>query len=207
MDRYEYKVKLDEMKEKLAEDKVEDAVAIADSINWRKVKTVSALCLAGDVYERAERYEDSKDVLQQAYEYSPIGRSIIFRLAQVCMKAGEYETAMDYYQEFVEIAPNDNMRYILKYKIFRAKGASVAELISILEEYKEKESSERWFFELAVLYHKAGMASKCIEACDELILWFGEGKDDLSAFDTGTGEGLQKGEAAENRIGRGRTGG
>lgn len=176
MDRYEYKVKLDEMKEMLAQDKVEEAVAIADSVNWRKVKTVSALCLAGDVYERAERYEDSKDVLQQAYEYSPIGRSIIFRLAQVCMKAGEYETAMDYYQEFVEIAPNDNMRYILKYKIFRAKGASVAELISILEEYKEKESSERWFFELAVLYHKAGMASKCIEACDELILWFGEGK-------------------------------
>lgn len=176
MDRYEYKVKLDEMKEMLAQDKVEEAAAIADTVNWRKVRTVSALCLAGDVYERAERYEDSKDVLQQAYEYSPIGRSIIFRLAQVCMKAGEYETAMDYYQEFVEIAPNDNMRYILKYKIFRAKGASVAELISILEEYKEKESSERWFFELAVLYHKAGMASKCIEACDELILWFGEGK-------------------------------
>lgn len=176
MDRYEYKVKLDEIKEKLAADKVEEAVAIADTVNWHRVKTVSALCLAGDVYERAERYEDSKDVLQQAYEYSPIGRSIIFRLAQVCMKAGEYEAAMDYYQEFVEIAPNDNLRYILKYKIFRAKGASVAELISILEEYKEKESSERWFFELAVLYHKAGMASKCIEACDELILWFGEGK-------------------------------
>ena len=176
MDRYEYKVKLDEMKEKLSQDKVEEAAAIADTVNWRKVKTVSALCLAGEVYERAERYEDSKDVLQQAYEYSPIGRSIIFRLAQVCMKAGEYEMAMDYYQEFVEIAPNDNMRYILKYKIFRAKGASVAELISILEEYKERESSERWFFELAVLYHKGGMVSKCIEACDELILWFGEGK-------------------------------
>lgn len=176
MDRYEYKLKLDEMKAKLAEDKVSEAVAIADSINWRKVKTVSALCLAGEVYERAERFEDSKDILQQAYEYSPIGRSIIFRLAQVCMKAGEYEAAMDYYQEFVEIAPNDNMRYILKYKIFRAKGASVAELISILEEYKEKESSERWSFELAVLYHKAGMPEKCVEACDELILWFGDGK-------------------------------
>ncbi len=176
MDRYEYKVKLDEIKELLAEDNVEEAAAVADTVNWRKVKTVSALCMAGDVYERAERYEDSKDVLQQAYEYSPIGRSIIFRLAQVCMKAGEYEEAMDYYQEFVEIAPNDNMRYILKYKIFKAKGASVAELISILEEYKERESSERWFFELAVLYHKAGMTSKCIEACDELILWFGEGK-------------------------------
>ncbi len=176
MDRYEYKVKLDEIKEMLAQDNVEEAAAIADTVNWRKVRAVSALCMAGDVYERAERYEDSKDVLQQAYEYSPIGRSIIFRLAQVCMKAGEYETAMDYYQEFVEIAPNDNMRYILKYKIFKAKGASIAELISILEEYKERESSERWFFELAVLYHKAGMTAKCIEACDELILWFGEGK-------------------------------
>lgn len=176
MDRYEYKVKLDEMKSYLADGKIEQAVEVADSINWKKVKMVSALCLGGEVYEKAERYEESKDLLLNAYERSPIGRTIIYRLALVAVKSGNIDEAEDYYNEFVEVAPTDNMRYILKYQIGRIKGSSVENLIEILEEYKERESSERWSYELAALYHKAGKAEKCIELCDELILWYGEGR-------------------------------
>ena len=176
MDRYEYKLKLDDIRKKLSEGKIDEAVAIVDSINWRKVKMVSALCLAGEVYEKAERYEESKEMLREAYERSPIGRTIIYRLALVAVKSGDMDEAEEYYDEFVGIAPTDNMRYILKYQIARAKGASVGELISILEEFKERESSERWTYELATLYHKAGMAAKCVDLCDELILWYGEGK-------------------------------
>ena len=176
MDRYEYKLKLDDIRKKLSEGKIDEAAAIVDSINWRKVKMVSALCLAGEVYEKAERYEESKEMLREAYERSPIGRTIIYRLALVAVKSGDMDEAEEYYDEFVGIAPTDNMRYILKYQIARAKGASVGELISILEEFKERESSERWTYELATLYHKAGMAAKCVDLCDELILWYGEGK-------------------------------
>ena len=176
MDRYEYKLKLDDIRKKLSEGKIDEAAAIVDSINWRKVKMVSALCLAGEVYEKAERYEESKEMLREAYERSPIGRTIIYRLAMVAVKSGDMDEAEEYYDEFVGIAPTDNMRYILKYQIARAKGASVGELISILEEFKERESSERWTYELATLYHKAGMAAKCVDLCDELILWYGEGK-------------------------------
>ena len=176
MDRYEYKRKLDEIRTCLSEGKIDEAVEIVDSMNWKKIRMVSALCLAGEVYEKAGRYDDSKEMLLTAYERSPIGRTIIYRLAIVAVKSGNMDEAEDYYNEFVEIAPTDNIRYILKYQIARARGASVAELISILEEYKERESSERWSYELATLYHKAGMAGKCVDICDELILWYGEGK-------------------------------
>ncbi len=176
MDRYEYKLKLDEIRKNLSEGKIEEAVTIVDSINWKKVRMVSALCLAGEVYEKAERYDESKELLLAAYERSPIGRTIIYRLALVAVKSGNMDEAEEYYNEFVDIAPTDNIRFILKYQISRARGASVAELISILEEYKERESSERWSYELAALYHKAGMAGKCVDLCDELILWYGEGK-------------------------------
>ncbi len=176
MDRYESKLKLDEMRRLLNENKVDDAVAIADSVNWKKVKGVAALCLAGEVYEKAERFEESKELLLEAYERSPIGRTIIYRLALVAVKSGNIDEAEDYYREFVEVAPTDNMRYILKYQILRAKGSSVGEMIAVLEEYKEREGSERWSFELASLYHKAGMTAKCIDLCDEIILWYGDGK-------------------------------
>ncbi|MGN0170972.1 MAG: tetratricopeptide repeat protein [Lachnospiraceae bacterium] len=176
MDRYEYKLKLDEIRKKLSEGKIDEAAQIVDSINWKKVRMVSALCLAGEVYEKAHRYEESKAMLREAYDRSPIGRTIVYRLALVAVKSGDIDEAEEYYDEFVGIAPTDNMRYILKYQIAQAKGASVAELISILEEFKERESSERWTYELAALYHKAGMAGKCVDLCDELILWYGEGK-------------------------------
>jgi len=166
---------MDQMKTLLAEAKYEEAVEIADSINWNKVKNVNALVKAGEVYEKAGRFEDSRDILLNAYDRSPIGRTIIYRLAEVAIKMKDFEAAQEYYDEFVDIAPHDNQRYILKYRIKKAQGASHKELIPIMEEFKEQEYAEEWAYELAYLYHKAGMIDKCIDACDELILWFGDG--------------------------------
>ncbi|MCI7322619.1 MAG: hypothetical protein MR508_04795 [Lachnospiraceae bacterium] len=175
MDKYEYSLRLDQMKSLFAEEKYEDAAEIADTINWNKVKNVNALVKAGEVYEKMERYEDSRDVLLMAYDRSPIGRMIIYRLAEVAIKMKDFQAAEDYYQEFVEIAPHDTLKYVLRYDIKKAQGAPYTELIPILEELKDQEYTEEWAYELAYLYHKAGMSEKCIEACDELILWFGDG--------------------------------
>lgn len=175
MDKYEYKLKVDQMKSLAAEEKYEEAVEIVDSINWRKIKNINALVKAGEIYEQVGRYDDSREVLLTAYDRSPIGRMIIYRLAEVAIKTGNFEEAKDYYEEFVEIAPHDNLKYVLKYKINKAQGADYNVLIGILEELKDREYSEEWSYELAFLYHKAGMAEKCVEACDELILWFGDG--------------------------------
>ena len=175
MDKYEYNLKMDQIKTLLLEGKNEEAAEIADSINWNKIKNVNALVKAGEVYEKVGRYEDSRDILLNAYDRSPIGRTIIYRLAEVAVKMKDFEAAQEYYEEFVDIAPHDNQKYILKYSIKKAQGTSSKELISILEEFKEQEYTEEWAFELAYLYHKAGMIDKCIDACDELILWFGDG--------------------------------
>ena len=175
LDKYEYKLKLDQMKSLTAEGKYEDAAEIADTINWRKIKNINALVKVGEIYEKVGRYDESKDVLLTAYDKSPIGRMIIYRLAEVAVKTKSFDEAKEYYQEFVEIAPHDNLKYVLKYEISKAQGADIGTLIGILEELKEQEYSEEWAYELAYLYHKAGMSEKCIEACDELILWFGEG--------------------------------
>ena len=175
LDKYEYKLKLDQMKSLTAEGKYEDAAEIADTINWRKIKNINALVKVGEIYEKVGRYDESKDVLLTAYDKSPIGRMIIYRLAEVAIKTKSFDEAKEYYQEFVEIAPHDNLKYVLKYEISKAQGADIGTLIGILEELKEQEYSEEWAYELAYLYHKAGMSEKCIEACDELILWFGEG--------------------------------
>ena len=175
LDKYEYKLKVDQMKSLAAEGKYEEAVEIVDSINWRKIKNINALVKAGEIYEQVGRYDDSREVLLTAYDRSPIGRMIIYRLAEVAIKTGNFEEAKDYYEEFVEIAPHDNLKYVLKYKINKAQGADYNVLIGILEELKDREYSEEWSYELASLYHKARMAEKCVEACDELILWFGDG--------------------------------
>lgn len=175
MDKYEYKLKLDQMKSLATENDYQTAAQIADSINWRKIKNVNALVKAGEIYEKVGRYEDSREILLMAYDRSPIGRMIIYRLAEVAIKMKNFDEAKDYYNEFVEIAPHDNLKYVLKYEISKAQGADDKTLIAILEELKEKEYSEEWAYELAYLYHKAGMSEKCIEACDELILWFGDG--------------------------------
>lgn len=175
MDKYEYKLKLDQMKSLTAENNYQAAVEIADTINWNKIKNVNALIKAGEIYEKTGRYEESKEILLMAYDRSPIGRMIIYRLAEIAVKMGNYDEAKDYYQEFVEIAPHDNLKYVLKYEICKAQGDNIQTLIAILEALKEQEYSEEWAYELACLYHKAGMSEKCIEACDELILWFGDG--------------------------------
>ena len=175
LDKYEYKLKLDQMKSLTAEGKYEEAAEIADTINWRKIKNINALVKVGEIYEKVGRYDESKDVLLTAYDKSPIGRMITYRLAEVAVRTKSFDEAKEYYQEFVEIAPHDNLKYVLKYEISKAQGADIGTLIGILEELKEQEYSEEWAYELAYLYHKAGMSEKCIDACDELILWFGDG--------------------------------
>lgn len=176
MDKYEYKLKLEQLKNLVAEKNYKTAVEIADTINWRKVKSASTLCMVGEIYDRNKRYEDSKEILLMAYDRSSVGRNIIYRLALVALKMGNVDEAKEYYDEFLEIAPYDNLRYVLRYEIAKVGGASLGELIDILEEFKEREYTEEWAFELAYLYHRAGNSERCVAVCDELILWFGDGK-------------------------------
>lgn len=175
LDKYEYNLKLDQMKNLCAEERYEEAAEIADTINWNKVKNVNALVKVGEVFEKAERYQESHDVLLMAYDRSPIGRMIIYRLAEVAIKMKNFTGAQEYYDEFVKIAPHDSLRYVLKYHMRKAQDAPYDELIAILEEFKEQEYIEEWAYELAYLYHKAEKVDKCVDACDELILWFGDG--------------------------------
>lgn len=176
MDRYEYKLKLEQIKDLFSEKDYQTAATIAETINWKKVKNTSTLCMVGEIYAQVDQFEVSKDILLMAYERSPLGRSIIYRLTQVAIKLGTLDEAQEYYEEFLNIAPHDNMKYVLKYEIAKAGGARQEELIEILEEFKEREYTEEWTFELAYLYHHAEMGDKCVEICDELILWFGEGE-------------------------------
>ena len=175
MDKYEYKLKLDEIETLTGEKKYAAAAEIADTINWRKVRNVNSLMLVGEVYQQTGRYEDSKELLLMAYDRSPIGKKIIYRLAEIAIEAGQFDEAQEYYDEFVEIAPHDTVKYVLRYRLSQAKGEPITSQIAILSELKEQEYTEEWAFELAYLYHQAGMTDKCIEACDELILWFGDG--------------------------------
>lgn len=163
------------MKSAFAEGNYHMAEELADSINWKRVRNANSLIKAGEVYETAERYDDAKEMFLLAYERSPIGRTIVYRLAELAIHVGNYDEAMEYYEEFVEMAPNDSLKFVLKYKIYKAKGESLTEQIQILEDLKEQEYIEEWAYELAYLYHQAGMSEKCVEACDELILWFGDG--------------------------------
>lgn len=176
MDKYEYKLKLEQLKNLVAEKDYKTAVEIADTINWRKVKSASTLCMVGEIYDRNKRYEDSREILLMAYDRSSVGRNIIYRLTLVALKMGNIEEAKEYYDEFLEIAPYDNLRYVLRYEIAKVGGASLGEQIDILEEFKEREYTEEWAFELAYLYHRAGNSERCVAICDELILWFGDGK-------------------------------
>lgn len=175
MDKYVNDLKFDQMKALAAGGDYGSAAEIADSINWRKVRNVSLLVKAGDIYVRQKRYEEAKEILLMAYDRSPIGRMIIYRLAEISIKMKNLEEAEEYYNEFVELAPHDNLKYVLRYKINKAKGTDIQTQIAILEELKEAEYTEEWAYRLAVLYHKAGEAEKCIDVCDELVLWFGDG--------------------------------
>ncbi len=175
MDKYEFKLKVDEMKALVSARNYNAAAEIAETINWRKIRNLNALVLAGEVFEQVERYEESKEILLMAYDKSPIGRNIIYRLAEIAIKTKHFDEAQEYYDEFVDIAPHDNLKYVLKYKMTAAQGLSFQEQIQILEELKEQEYSEEWAYELAYLYYRDGQPEKCVEACDELILWFGDG--------------------------------
>ena len=175
MDKYEYNLKLDQIKAFLENGNYKEAEGLADTISWNKIRNINTLVNLGEVYEKAGRYEESREILLNAYDRSPIGRNILYRLTEVAIKMKDFDGAMEYYEEFVEIAPHDAQKYILKYELMKAKEAAITELIPILEEFKEQEYTEEWAYELAYLYHKAGMIEKCVDACDELILWFGDG--------------------------------
>ncbi len=175
MDKNEFKEKYDEIKNLLKQGKTEEASDLVDSINWRKVHNVNALVKASEVCEEAGRMEEARELLYMAHERSPIGRMILYHLAMICVKMGDLEEAKDHYDAFVEIAPHDSLKYIIKYQISKAQGADDTTLISILEELKEHDFLEEWSYELAYLYHKTLQIDKCIDLCDEIILWFGDG--------------------------------
>lgn len=176
MDKYEYKLRAEEIKSLIAQGEYAEAAAIADSIDWRRVKSVMMLCTVSDLYKINRRLEDARDMLLLAYDRHPGGRSIVYSLCELSIKMGDLVNALGYYREFVQEAPKDSGRYILKYKLFEAQEVSLEERIEVLEELKSKDYSEKWAYELAYLYHRVGLGSKCVEECDELILWFGDGK-------------------------------
>lgn len=176
MDKYEYKLKLEQLKNLVEEKNYKTAADIADTINWRKVKSAATLCMVGEIYDKCKRYEESHEILLMAYDRAAVGRNILYRLTLVALKMGNLDEAKDYFEEFLEVAPYDNQKYILRYQIEKISGASLQSLIDILEEFKEREYREEWAFELAYLYHRAGNGERCVEVCDELILWIGDGK-------------------------------
>ena len=176
MDKNEYRAKLDEINDLVDSQDYQGALKIVDTIDWRRVRSARTLCMIGEIYEANKRYEDSRKILLLAHQRAPIGKTVLYRLVELSIKMGNFDEAADYYKNFVEISPNDNSRYILKYKLSRARRSPIKEQISILQEYKEKEYTERWSYELARLYAKAGMKQACMEECDDLILWFSEGK-------------------------------
>ena len=183
MDKNEYKIKADEIKALIAQGEYQQAAEIADSIDWRRVKSVMMLCTISDLYKINRRYEDSRDILLLAYDRHPGARTIVYSLCELSIKIEDYVMAIEYYKEFVQIAPKDTGRYILQYKLYQAQDVSLEERIAVLEELKAKDYREKWAYELAYLYHRVGLATKCIEECDELILWFGEGKYVVKAME------------------------
>lgn len=183
MDKYEYKVRADEIKSLISQGDYDEAVKIADTIDWRRVKSVMMLCTISDLYKINRRYEDSRDILLLAYERHAGGRLIVYSLCELSIKLGEYVQALEYYKEFAQIAPKDSGRYILQYKLYEAQEVSLEERIEVLEELKRRDYREKWAYELAYLYHRVGLTSKCVEECDEMFLWFGEGRHVLKALE------------------------
>lgn len=183
MDKYEYKVRAEEIKALIAEGEFAEAVKIADTIDWRRVKSVMMLCTISDLYKINRRFQESKDILLMAYERHPGGRLIVYSLCELSIKMGEFVQAIEYYKEFVQIAPKDTGRYILQYKLYEAQDVSLEERIAVLEEFKKRDYREKWAYELAYLYHRVGLETKCVEECDEMILWFGEGRYVIKALE------------------------
>lgn len=183
MDKYEYNLKLEEITKLVEEENYIEAAAIADTIDWRRVRNVRTLCMVSEIYEAGDRLEESRDILLRAYKKSKAVRGVLFRLTEISIKLKEFDDAAEYYSEYVNAAPHDTSRYILKYMIYRGRGSAIEDQIEILEEYNQKEYTEKYAYELAKLYHRAGNKEKCIETCDELVLWFRQGKYVIRALE------------------------
>ena len=197
LDKEEFRVKLGEINKLVEARDYKGAMQIVDSIDWRRVKNVRTLCVVGEIYAANKRYEESKEIFLLAYHRAPIGKNILYRLIEVSLKMGQISEATEFFDEYREVAGNDNSQYILRYKIARAKNASLNEQIRILEEYKEKEFTERWSYELAKLYYKAGDKQKCLDLCNEMILWFNDGTYVMKALDLKQRMGVLTGEEKE----------
>lgn len=176
MDKYEYKLRSEEIKSLIKQRDFVKAVEIADTIDWTRVRSVSMLCTISDLYKINRRYKEAKELLLQAYDRHPGGRTILYSLCELCIKTDDVVGAIEYYKEFVQLAPTDNGKFILQYKIYEAQDVSLEERVAVLEELKKRDPHEKWGYELAYLYHRIGLGTKCVEACDDLILWFREGK-------------------------------
>ena len=183
LDKYEYKIRAEEIKTLISQKKYVDAAKVADTIDWTRVKSVMMLCTVSDLYKVNRRFEDAKLLLEMANERHPAGRMIIYSLCDLSIKMGEVVQAVEYYKDFTQIAPNDSGRYVLQYKLYEAQDVGLEERIAVLEELKKRDYREKWAYELAYLYHRVGLATKCVEECDELILWFGEGKYVMKAME------------------------
>ena len=183
MDKVEYKIRADEIKALIGEGRYADAVKIADTIDWKRVRNVSTLCTISDLYKINRRLQESRDILLMAYDRHPTGRPIVYSLCELAIKMGEFVQAVEYYKEFVRIAPRDTGRYILQYKLYEAQEVSLEERIAVLEELKKHDYQEKWAYELAYLYHRVGLTTECIEECDEIFLWFGEGRYVMKALE------------------------
>ena len=183
MDKNEYTLKVEEIKDLISHGQYAQAAEIADTIDWRKPRSARTLCIVSDLYKINRRYEDARDMLLLAYERRPGSRTICYSLCELSIKMEEYVQAIEYYKEFVQVAPKDPGRYILQYKLYEAQDVSLEERIAVLEELKKRDYREKWAYELAYLYHRVGLATRCVEECDELILWFGEGKYVIKAME------------------------
>ena len=183
MDKYEYQIRADEIKALITEGEFAEAVKIADTIDWRRVRSVMMLCTISDLYKINRRYRESKDIMLLAYEKHPTARSIVYSLCELSIKMEEYVQAIEYYKEFVQIAPKDTGRYILQYRLYEAQDVSLEERIEVLKEFKKHDYREKWAYELAYLYHRIGLATQCVEECDEMFIMFGEGKYIIKALE------------------------
>ena len=176
MDKYEYRLKAEQIEKLAGKKDYETAAKIADTIDWRRVRSLDILYVVSEVYEAMERYEDCMEILNIAYDRAPVGRMLLYKMTEIATKMHEFKEAINLYREFVKAAPHDQSRYILKYQIYRERGSSLEDQIQTLQEYKTHEYQERWAYELASLYAEAGMTEECVRECDELILWFSEGE-------------------------------
>lgn len=183
MDKFEYKVRADEIKRYISEKNYKEAASIADTIDWRNVRGTMMLCTVSDLYKACKRFEDSRDILMLAYEKNPGGRTILYSLCELSIKLGDVVNAVEYFKEFSQVAPQDTGRYVLKYKLFTAQGVGIEERIAVLEELEKRECKEKWMYELAYLYHMAGFGEQCVEECNQIVIYFGEGKYVIKALE------------------------